>query len=113
MAFAQSDLNIAILGANDPGIVVNQINPARGQTYVVYQAGYFFCGYDLFNRLFNHGKTRCSLLDPGANGHSGMDQNLSAIHIRKEIAAQIGQQGKRAQDKAHKHHHHFASVEQG
>ena len=42
-----------------------------------------------------------------------MDQNLSAIHIRKEIAAQIGQQGKRAQDKAHEHHHHFASVEQG
>ena len=94
MSFTQSNLDVAVLGANHPGIVVNEVNPTGWQADVVYQGRDFFRRNDLQNSFFNGGKPSGSLLYPRPNGNPCMDQNLSTVDIGKEIAAQIRQERK-------------------
>ena len=113
MAFAQSNLYVAVLGANHASVVVNEVNPTGWQADVVYQGRDFFRGNDLQNSFFNGGKPSGSLLYPRPNGDPCVDQNLSTVDIGKEVAAQIRQERKGCQDKTHEYRDDFDAVEQG
>ena len=111
MSFAQSNLDVTVLGANHAGVVVDQVDPTGWQADVVYQGGDFFRGNDLQNGFFDGGKPSSSLFYPGSNGNPCMDQNLSTVDIRKEVAAQIRHERKRRQDKTHEYRDDFDTVE--
>ena len=101
MSFAQGDLDIAVLGPDDAGVVVGQIDTAGRQSDVVYQCGDFLRRDDPTNLIFHLRKPCRRFFDTGADGHSGMDQDLATVNSREEVATQHGDQPKRDQYDEH------------
>ena len=105
MVLAQGNLDVAILGADDAGVVIGQVDAAWRQADVVDQGADFIGRNDATDRVLDRGKAHCGFLHPGAGRHPGMQQDLAAVDRGEEVAAQEWQQGKRCQHKGHEAQH--------
>src|SRR5471032_2419383 len=98
MIFVQRDLDVAVLRADRPGVVIGEIDTADRQADVVNHGGEFSGRNDLTDRSFHVRENLCGLLDPHADRRAHVQQDLPGIHVREKVAAEQRHQRERDQD---------------
>ena len=95
MAFAQLDLDVAVLRTDHAGVVVGHVDAADRHADVVGQRIEFIRRNDLADRPLHVGEMVRRLLDTGTDLLPRMDQDLAGIDRGKEVAAEERHQQER------------------